>query len=307
MGSKTESAAWDTLRLCLEVRRAGAVSTAAKQLGLSHSTVLRRIAALEQELGVVLFIKRADGYEATDAGRSLTDAAAEVEVRIRQMMTETAAFEGGMAGTIRFAVPDLAATALMPALATFSAAHPAIELCLIPAQTPEHLTRGEAHVALALTRSPPAGQIGADLGPVAFAPYAARDAIARNGTDELAWIGLVSGLRHIPVGKFDSEAVAGRTRLHRVTSPTLQREAIVGGLGIGLLPCAVGDLDPSLYRCGEPVTDPAQQLWLFYRREMKGNQRIMTFFRFLRAALKREQALIRGRQPIRESAATPRL
>lgn len=297
MASELESVAWDDLRLCLEVRRAGAVSTAAKRLGLSHSTVLRRVAALEQELGVILFIKRAVGYEATDAGRSLTDAAADIEVRIGLMMAATAAFDGGMAGSIRFAVPDLAATALMPVLAAFSAAHPDIEFSLLPSQTPESLTRGDAHVALVLTRSPPAGQIGVDLGPAAFAPYVARDAPEPREGAGLAWIGLVTGLRHIPVGNFDGAAAAARGYVHRAASPAMQHAAIAGGLGVGMLPCAVGDLDHRLNRCGDPVIDPSQRLWLLYRREMKGTQRIMIFFRFLRSALKREKALICGQQP----------
>lgn len=293
-----ETVAWDDLRICLEVRRAGAVSTAARHLGISHSTVLRRIAAIERSLGVVLFVKRTDGYVATDAGRDLAEAAQEVEARIASAMTSAAAFEGGMAGMIRFAVPDLAATVLMPLLAAFCAAHRDVEISLLAAQTPERLTRGDAHVALTLTKSPPAGQIGVDLGQAAFAPYAARSALDRDKERDLPWIGLTSGLRHTPVGGFDRLATAARHRLHRVGSLTMQYSAITGGLGVGLLPCAVGDLDARLQRCGEPMTDPSQRLWLLYRREMKGNVRIMTFFRYLRVALTRERLLIAGEKPM---------
>ncbi|WP_430448936.1 LysR family transcriptional regulator [Rhodophyticola sp.] len=298
MASDFETVAWDDLRICLEVRRAGAVSTAARRLGLSHSTVLRRIAAMERSLGVVLFVKRTDGYVATDAGRDLAEAAEQVEARIATAMTSAAAFEAGMAGMIRFAVPDLAATVLMPLLAAFCVTHPDVEISLLAAQTPESLTRGDAHVALALTKSPPAGQIGVNLGKAAFAPYAARSALDQDEEQDLPWIGLTSGLRHTPVGGLDRAATAARRRLHRVGSLAMQYAAIAGGLGAGLLPCAVGDLDARLRRCGEPVTDPSQQLWLLYRPEMRGNIRIMTFFRYLRVALKRERLLIAGERPI---------
>lgn len=298
MTSDFDAVAWDDLRLCLEVHRAGAVSTAARGLGISHSTVLRRIAAMERSLGVVLFVKRTDGYVATDAGRDLAEAAEEVEARIASAMTRAAAFEGGMAGMIRFAVPDLAATVLMPLLAAFCTAHPDVEVSLLPAQTPESLTQGHAHVALTLTKSPPAGQIGADLGEVAFAPYAARGAFEHKNEQDVPWIGLKSGLRHTPVGGFDRMATAARHRLHRVGSVTMQYAAIAGGLGVGLLPCAVGDLDARLHRCGKPLSDPSQRLWLLYRHEMKGNVRIMTFFRHLRVALKRERQLIAGERPM---------
>ena len=298
MTSAFDAVTWDDLRICLEVKRAGAVSTAARHLGLSHSTVLRRIAAMERTLGVILFVKRTNGYAATDAGRDLAEAAEQVEAKIANAIVKAAAFEGGMADMIRLAVPDLAATVLMPLLAAFCAAHPDVEISLLAAQTPESLTRGDAHIALALTKSPPAGQIGVDLGEVAFAPYAARSALDQDKEQDLPWIGLTSGLRHTPVGGFDRVATAARHRLHRVDSLTMQYSAIAGGLGVGLLPCAVGDLDARLHRCGEPVTDSSQRLWLLHRHEMKGNVRIMTFFRHLRVALTRERPLIVGERPI---------
>ncbi|MEL6829002.1 MAG: LysR family transcriptional regulator [Pseudomonadota bacterium] len=297
MASDFKSTAWDDLRLCLEVRRAGAVSTAARHLGLSHSTVLRRIAALEKSLGVVLFVKRSYGYEATDAGRKLAEAAGQVEAKIAHAMAGAVESESGMFGTIRFAAPDLAGLALLPILASFCAANPQVELSLLSGQTPESLTRGDAHVALVLTKSPPAGQIGSDLGVAAFAPYATREILGSADGHDLAWVGLSIGLRHVPVGAFDRDAAAGRARIHRAAVLTMQYFAIANGLGVGMLPCAVGDLDDRLRRCGDAATAPSQRLWLLYRREMKGNLRIMTFVRHLRARLKRHQALIAGERP----------
>lgn len=294
MAIDANTTTWDDLRLCLEVRRAGAVSVAAKRLGLSHSTVIRRISALERSLGSVLFIKRPDGYQATDAGQRLAEVAEQIEAKVTRAMTVATASDNGMAGTIRFAVPDLAATALMPILASFCATHPAVELSLLSAQTPESLTRGDAHVALALTKSPPPGQNGTDLGMVAFAPYASKTVLGQATPRQLAWVGLASSLRHAPVGRFDSDAAAGKGRVHRTSGFAMQHSAVINGLGAGILPCAIGDQDDRLQRCGDHVTDASQRLWLLYRREMKDNLRIMTFVRSLRALLKRERALIAG-------------
>ena len=47
---------WDDLRYCLAVAREGSVTAAARKLEVNHTTVSRRISALEQELNVTLFL-----------------------------------------------------------------------------------------------------------------------------------------------------------------------------------------------------------------------------------------------------------
>ena len=73
---------WDELRTALQVARAGTVSGAAPTAGgVHHATVIRHIDGLEDRLGVKLFQRHAKGYTLTEAGRLLTDGAAETEAR----------------------------------------------------------------------------------------------------------------------------------------------------------------------------------------------------------------------------------
>ena len=53
---------WDDLRVVLAVFRQGTLSGAARSLGVTHSTVFRRLGAIEQQMGARLFERFRDGY-----------------------------------------------------------------------------------------------------------------------------------------------------------------------------------------------------------------------------------------------------
>ena len=56
---------WDDLRFLLAVARAGTLSGAARSLGVNHTTVSRRIQALEEHVGVRLFERLSSGWATT--------------------------------------------------------------------------------------------------------------------------------------------------------------------------------------------------------------------------------------------------
>src|SRR5215510_2674929 len=66
---------WDGLQVFLAVARAGRMSTAARRLDVEHTTVSRRLAALEADLGVPLFYRTATGYVLTPHGHNVLSSA----------------------------------------------------------------------------------------------------------------------------------------------------------------------------------------------------------------------------------------
>src|ERR1700691_4485716 len=71
---------WDDVRYFLAVARGGSVRAAAERLGVNHSTVLRRIAQLEERLGAHMFEKLPSGYRLTDAGEEVLEFADQMDV-----------------------------------------------------------------------------------------------------------------------------------------------------------------------------------------------------------------------------------
>jgi DNA-binding transcriptional LysR family regulator len=121
-----EGFTWDWLRSFLAIVRAGRLTLAAKQLGVTHSTLSRRIAALEKSLQVELFHRRPAGYALTAKGEDLYERAQAMESLALAAMAEVAGDSLRVAGTIRVGAPDGFGTFfLAPRLGGLCAAHPA--------------------------------------------------------------------------------------------------------------------------------------------------------------------------------------
>src|SRR3546814_12956197 len=78
---------WDDVRYFLAIARGGSVRSAAGHLGVNHSTVLRRVARLEDRLGVQMFPKLPSGYRLTAAGEQVLELAAQMQTSSLQLVT----------------------------------------------------------------------------------------------------------------------------------------------------------------------------------------------------------------------------
>ncbi|HET8706997.1 MAG TPA: LysR family transcriptional regulator, partial [Pseudomonadales bacterium] len=70
---------WDDIRYFLALTRSGSLSAASRLLGVEHSTVARRVDALEQSLGIRLFNRLPKGWSLTTEGESLAAQARRME------------------------------------------------------------------------------------------------------------------------------------------------------------------------------------------------------------------------------------
>lgn len=296
---------WDDLRMCLAVARHGTVSAAATSIGISHSTLLRRIAAFEERLGVVLFRRKANGYEINTAGARLIEAAEGIDGQITETLAEISGHDRRMQGAIKLTLPDASAQQFLLLVREFQIRHPDTLVHLDAAQSPASITLGDTHVAVALTDAAPQGQKGTPIGPVAFAAYMRASLLDKADVEALAWLGLAPHLQSIPVGRFDRRLSARFARVQLCGSVALHHAAIRSGLGLGLLACGVGDSDPDLVRVSPTMCDPELTLWVLHRRELSSNMRVLALYRFLRQALQKRRPLIAGDSPPRPVQVLP--
>jgi len=118
----TQGANWDDLRLFLAVAREGSLSGAARVLGITHSTVFRRIGAFEERLGVRLFERLPHGYALTPAGEEMRDSVSRIEEEIAALALKVAGQDRRPSGEIRITTTDLLAVGVLPRhLAAFRA------------------------------------------------------------------------------------------------------------------------------------------------------------------------------------------
>ena len=156
---------WNDLRYLLAVAHSGSTLSAARHLRVSQTTVARRIAALEEALGTILFERRAAGYALTPMGDALLGQAQSVERAATGFAEAAAALARDVSGTVRLTTEEIFANTLLgPILRDLHDVHPDIVIELDTAHALRDLGAGEADIALRSTASAqPAGTVGRRL------------------------------------------------------------------------------------------------------------------------------------------------
>jgi len=145
---------WDDVRVFLAVARVESLSGAAKQLKIDPATVGRRIARLEDALGVVVFAKSPQGYALTDAGSRLLGHAERMEAAMTAARADIGGDAEQLTGQIRVGAPDGCANYILPQVcAAISDANPGLEVQILALPRVFNLSKREADMAIAI--SPP--------------------------------------------------------------------------------------------------------------------------------------------------------
>jgi DNA-binding transcriptional LysR family regulator len=295
--------AWDDVRYFLAVAQGANLSAAARALGVNHSTVFRRVNALERRLGVRLFDRLPDGYALTPAGETMMAEAAPIGDHMTALDRRMSGQDRRPGGTLRVTTTDtLAHGVLMPHLVRFRTAHPNIALDMAIGNPIVDLARREADVAIRPSREPGSALVGRRIAGIAMAVYAAGDYLARRGrprqTGELRqhdWIAGGESLAHLPWSRWLARRIRPERVVYRSNSLLDQTQAAAAGLGVAVLPCATADGQAGLVRLFAPDPDFASELWLVTHADLRQSARVRAFLDFMAASLKRERARLEGR------------
>ncbi|WP_175723561.1 LysR family transcriptional regulator [Burkholderia ambifaria] len=230
---------WDDLRYFLAVMRGGSLSAAARALQVQHSTVARRIDALESALGIRLFDRLPRGWPPTDEGLHLAEHAARVEADVHAF-ARAAQGAAALDGVVRVsASPVFASHFLAPRLARAQRAWPALRIDLMGEMHAANLYAREADLAVRLSRPSEPGLAARRLGTMRFALCASPERAAEP-PDTWAFLGYDDALAQMPQQQWLERfafVANDLAALHR---------ACVAGAGIALLPRFLVDA---------PVTD----------------------------------------------------
>jgi molybdate transport repressor ModE-like protein len=285
---------WDDARFFLAVAREGSFSAAAKRLGVQHSTVSRRIRALEVKLASPLVERKSTGYVLTEAGEELRLSALRIEKELLSFEGAVGGQSDDAAGELRItAIANMASTVLMPYFARFSATHPKIELNVQVTNNSIRLSEREADIAIRQTNKPGETLIGARLTTVASAVYGSRDYCAAVKAGKMAekWIGVDCCDYH---RNWTKEAWPQAEHEFYVDETSLTLAALKEGMGVGFLPCFLGDTDPNLTRFREPEEQHELGLWLLYHSDLRNTKRVTLFREHMQREIKKSVSLFDG-------------
>lgn len=298
VGPEKMALEWNDLRVILAICRTGTLSGAARMLGHNHSTIFRKITAIEEKTRVRFFERLPDGYVMTEAGQTAMHYAERIETEVHSLGREILGQDMRLQGKIRITAPEGITTEITPRLfAEFCRNHPGVSIEIIGGSAALDLSRREADIAIRATPKPPDTSLGRKICNFRFALYSSPQYLEQNtdtplhdqnwsliqGTDE--WL--------IPLIWKKKTHAENQTIFTSSTSLAVLN-ACAEGMGLSFLPCYLGDADSRLVRVGDPLESLTIELWVLTHPDLRHTARVKALLAFLYEELKKEADLFEG-------------
>lgn len=245
---------WNDLKYFLALYRSKRLVQAGKVLHVDHTTVARRIQALEKSIGAQLFLKDGDGYRLTSAGESVLVIASGIENATEQVYERVGGEAGRLSGQVRVGAPDGVGTFFVaPVLARFQRQNADLNIELIVMPRHFNLSQHEAHLSLSLSLPPSGRLLARKMTDYHLLFYGSRSYLEQNRPprqiEDLQAhpiIGYIGDMLYAPELRYMEELGRDLPMAFSSTSIVAQREAILAGHGIGILPRFLGHGHPDL-------------------------------------------------------------
>jgi DNA-binding transcriptional LysR family regulator len=281
---------WNDLKYFLSVAEQGSTLAAGRALRVSQTTVARRIAALEETIGLPLFEKRQAGYTLTPAGEELVERARQVGIAASAFAEAAEAEKRATSGTVRITTQEIfGVTLLAPMLRELHEKHPEIMIELDDSQEYLDLGEGEADIALRSALGDlGSGVVGRRLGDDDWTLYCSRDYAASHGIPsnrtELRDHAFIGGggpkLWRAYSAWLHDLGLDDRVIMHHASAMGMM-SAIRSGLGIAVLPTIVADAEPDLIQCVRPKAGHGRSMWLVTHERVRHTPRVRAVIDFL--------------------------
>lgn len=284
---KSQFRNWSDLRVFLAVCRSGSTLAASKALDMAQPTVARRIEALEHELGLPLFIRDTRGFKPTENGLALLPKAEAVEAATIDLH-ETASDLGAVRPIrLTFIAPNMSAQ-VVEIFNEFADIHPEIEFQFIASNATLDLMKGEADVAMRVSRTPQHPDlIRRKISTAQFTlfgskPYADKYGLPKS-PDDLAGHRFVSFSRE-DISNALNDWLMARVAPDQILSTyheiELAHAAVSSGRGLGLVNLRMAQSLPGLIPCFPPIDELSAEHQILISPEAYQRQEVRTFVQF---------------------------
>jgi len=292
---------WDDFKLLLSLSRGGSVAGAARLLSVDSSTISRRLAAMESEVGASLVLRGGREFSFTAEGRMAIAAAEAMEPIVVSAIASIKASKTEIAGIVKISALPAMTRFLMPLRDIVSAEHPRLLIELNALARSADLARGEADIAIRFVRPSEADLVARHGCELAMAVYASKAYVSEKGLpasfDELKHHALVQylpSMQHLPWFAWIEKYANREKPATRVDGTEMAHSMIAAGAGIGVLTCFAGDVSPDLVRV---FPDPVAMVdgWIVYHETVRNSARIRAVIDGLTTFFKERAALLAGR------------
>ena len=287
---------WDDLRFFLAVYETGSFTRACARLRTDQSTVSRRIAAMEHQLGAKLFDRHGRGMRPTPAARGIAGCAGPIQDAVDTIERRFGGIDGDLTGVVKIAATEgLAAGWLTPQMVEFQLGSPGILIEIQAGNEQADLSRREADIAIRLTAPGEPQLVGQLVGKISFGLYTVQAYEAIFGLpaslDEMFNHRIVD---YTALANSQMQAwrdIVGRHErvMYRTNSSVCYQWAVQAGYGIGLFPHYTTKIFPELIPV--PITlDMEIPIWLVSHEETNKIARTRTVLDYIQRLFARDRA-----------------
>lgn len=267
---------WQELRIYLAVIRAGSLSKAAKELGISQPTVSRRMDALEKALGGPIIIRTVTGCQPTSRGAALLPMLEQMERASQGIKRVINSTNEEIYGEVKIATGELIGRLLARHSWTLLAGLPGVQLQIIAGMQEVNLERGDAHIAIR-SRRPKSGNLFAKrISTTSFAIYGSPSFVEYypQSLDErrykfCRWGTYIPSMQHLPSSKWLLKLLSPDAPKLLFNSSGLILEASARGACLSVLPTYIGDDDSRLQQVEGPLEELNMQGWMVLHRDTR--------------------------------------
>lgn len=292
---------WDDLRYVLAIQRQRTLTDAAASLGVTRTTVGRRLKELEERLEARLFDRTQDGFVLTSAGDDIVETAQRVEMEILAAEGRILGRDAALSGRLRVSTVDFVFEHFHDVFSTFMKRYPGVELTVRVTNEVVSLLRREADVALRIGNTPAEHLSGRRIGRMQIEVYAARTLVERLGPgarlEDYPWIYPDERSDGRWLDRWLAKNAPGARVTMRSDDYSVIRKAVSAGMGVYFLTCFDGDADPGLMRLGARLVEEARDLWVLSLPDLRHNSRIRAFMDHVYDAFQARRDELEGTMP----------
>ena len=295
---------WDDLRYFLAVARTQRVSAAAKVLGVEHTTVSRRVRALEADLGSLLFEKsRSTGFMLTEDGQRLFLHAEQMESLVHAARENLSGIGQALSGHVRIGSTEgFGSYVLMPLAVDFQRRYPHITLDILPVPRFVSLSKREADLAITIEQPQRGPYVCSKLCDYTLRLYGTSDYLASHAPirsrEDLAghtFIAYVEELVFSERLRYLEDLLPDSRMVLRSTSVIAQYHAALQGQSLAILPCFIAAQDARLRPVLPDDISITRSFWMYCHEDLRRLKRIGVLWDFMRRSIAHNADLLAGR------------
>ncbi|MDR3515698.1 MAG: LysR family transcriptional regulator [Azospirillaceae bacterium] len=282
------------MRTFLAVSRSGSLSAAARTLGITQTTVGRRLEGMHSRAGVTLLQRTPSGFILTSAGERIL---ANVERMEAEALTAERAIAGEderLEGIVRVTTVDIFGSRIIaPSLVELQRRYPGIAIELTIDSRSLNLSRREADIAVRMANFDQQDIVVRKIGCLQFGIFASSTYLARRGTPDFTLgcpghqiITVQEDQSSLPEARWLGEMTHAAAIVLRTNSRDAHLRATMAGLGLCGLAIHLGS-DDTLARLSPPTAAPMRDIWLGVHRDTSQIPRVRVVLDHLSETLRR--------------------